>query len=213
MPVDFQFEEEEAVGTEEEKAGDAPRLFKNQLLERLEALNGIDNSIQAEKRLGVYNQAQRVERLNAYRQKRQQRGVKDAKVRYVVRQKASETRVRVHGRFAVSGPDVKLSEAMAAAGQIAPPSMMPPVPTPKLHPAAVAAEVKREPGLSQDGGENWFFDDQDDDHPDKLMRRAAASSASLSWIVDHHRRASAMVSCLSKIRIGFWLGLTELVFN
>lgn len=140
----------------------------NELLNRLEALNGIDTS---KERLGIYNQEERVERLNAYRQKRQQRNFGNSKVRYVVRQKASENRVRVHGRFAVTSSSEK-TPSPAATTATATTSSPPNKPT--------SSPVKLE--------DEWVFE-LDEDQPDKMMRRTAASS-SLSWIVQHHRKSS-----------------------
>ncbi len=51
-----------------------------------------------EPKLGIYNQQERMDRLNAYREKRKQRVF--GKVRYVLRKRASEGRQRVKGRFA-----------------------------------------------------------------------------------------------------------------
>lgn len=84
-------------------------MIQNQLLERLEVLNGMQEveltpnlSTSDEPRLGIYNQKERVERLNAYREKRKQRAF--GKVRYALRKRASEGRQRVRGRFAKEDP-------------------------------------------------------------------------------------------------------------
>lgn len=166
IPVNLKFEDED-----EEDGEDAPGKVSqhktNELLNRLEALNGIDNS---HERLGIYNQAERVERLNQYRQKRQQRNFGNSKVRYVVRQKASENRVRVHGRFAVTSADPKTPATATA----------PTAAKTNASTAPTTAPIAKE--------EEWVFE-LDEDQPDKMMRRTAASS-SLSWIVQHHRKSS-----------------------
>ena len=82
------------------------QTIQNELLDRLEALNGL--SVQPSyfkpvpddglPRLGIYTQEERVERINTYREKRKKRVF--GKVRYVLRQRASEGRARVKGRFA-----------------------------------------------------------------------------------------------------------------
>lgn len=91
------------------------RRIQSELLARLECLDGIqlpeataENELelendgqprpeQPEPRLGKYNEKQRVDRLNAYREKRKQRVY--GRVRYVLRQRVSEARPRVKGRF------------------------------------------------------------------------------------------------------------------
>ena len=97
------------------------RRIQSELLARLECLDGIDlpdgsltgeqaNNIiiiendgqpqpqdQNEPKLGIYNEKQRIDRLNAYREKRKQRVY--GRVRYVLRQRVSENRPRVKGRF------------------------------------------------------------------------------------------------------------------
>ncbi|KAH9254442.1 hypothetical protein BASA81_007555 [Batrachochytrium salamandrivorans] len=162
IPVNLKFEDED---DENDGEGKASQHKTNELLNRLEALNGIDNS---NERLGIYNQAERVERLNQYRQKRQQRNFGNSKVRYVVRQKASENRVRVHGRFAVTTADAAPAAQKPTTGVISTTT------------AAVSPPISKE--------EEWVFE-LDEDQPDKMMRRTAASS-SLSWIVQHHRKSS-----------------------
>jgi hypothetical protein len=102
------------------------RRIQSELLSRLECLDGIHLEIpmepptvavfdgdeeaskerpeqkETEPRLGIYSEKERIERINAYREKRKQRVY--GKVRYVLRQRVSESRPRVKGRF------VKLSE-------------------------------------------------------------------------------------------------------
>lgn len=102
------------------------RRIQSELLSRLERLDGIEleepgqnssdsNSTeikldndgqpspdQSEPRLGIYNEKQRVDRLNAYREKRKQRVY--GRVRYVLRQKVSESRPRIKGRFVKQTP-------------------------------------------------------------------------------------------------------------
>ena len=94
------------------------RRIQSELLARLECLDGIqlpeapepldttdivienDDQVgpeQQEPKLGIYTEKQRIERLNAYREKRKQRVY--GRVRYVLRQRVSENRPRVKGRF------------------------------------------------------------------------------------------------------------------
>ena len=99
------------------------RRIQSELLARLERLDGIEleepseqvpsteiklendgqpATEQPEPKLGIYNEKQRIERLNAYREKRKQRVY--GRVRYVLRQKVSEARPRVKGRFVKQTP-------------------------------------------------------------------------------------------------------------
>lgn len=102
------------------------RFIHSEILARLEKLDGVDLTDEAdimiedkqaedepkvvvvendgtprpedpEPKLGIYNEKQRVDRLNRYREKRKQ--LVYGRVRYVLRQKVSETRPRVKGRF------------------------------------------------------------------------------------------------------------------
>ena len=84
------------------------QTIQNELLERLEAINGLEATYiktipDGIPRLGIYTQEERVDRINAYREKRKKRVF--GKVRYVLRKRASEGRSRFKGRFAKEDPN------------------------------------------------------------------------------------------------------------
>ena len=108
-------------------------MIQTELIDRLEKMTGmadISNQIASHQtynnnvgddgpRLGIYNQEERIQRINAYREKRKQRVF--GKVRYVLRQRASEGRSRVKGRFAkeesnASMPTSNTSQTESTAG-------------------------------------------------------------------------------------------------